>query len=104
MKPEDPDPLDDLLAQWQLQDEPPPDFRREVWRRIALETREPKWIERVAWWLLRPKREVLVLATAVIFAVAWGITHPPGYELTPQDVYVMSISPFDQNHLGGSLP
>ena len=100
MKADDPDPLDDLLAQWQVQAETPPDFRREVWRRIASETRDPGWVERFAWWLLRPKREVGILAIAIAMAVVWGLTHPPE-ELNPHDAYVMSISPFDPNHLGG---
>jgi hypothetical protein len=100
MKADDPDPLDDLLAQWQVQSETPPDFRREVWRRIASETHASGWVERFAWWLLRPKREVVILSIAVALAVAWGLTHPPE-ELNPHDAYVMSISPFDPNHLGG---
>lgn len=103
MNTEEPDPLDDLLASWQLQVESPPDFRREVWRRIAAETREPGWIERAAFWLLRPKREALVVAAAVALAVAWGLTHP-AEELPPHDAYVMSISPFDPNHIAGIRP
>ncbi|WP_395715752.1 hypothetical protein [Prosthecobacter sp.] len=100
MTTDDPDPLDDLLSQWQVQVETPPDFRREVWRKVAAETREPSWIERVAWWLLRPKREALILAAVIILAIAWGLTHPPE-EISPHDAYVMSISPFDPNHLRG---
>jgi hypothetical protein len=101
MKTDDPDPLNDLLAQWQLAVEPPPDFRREVWRRIAAESREPGWVERFAWWLLRPQREAVILAIVVAGAVAWGLSHPPSAEFSPHDAYVMSISPFDPSHLGG---
>jgi len=103
MKAEDHDQLDDLLSQWQIQTQTPSDFRREVWRRIATETCDPSWIERLACWLLRPKREVLVFAAVVIIAVAWGLTHPaePPH---PQDAYVMSISPFGPDHLKSSWP
>ena len=105
MKPDDPDPLDDLLAQWQApQAEMPPDFRREVWRRISANAPEPGWIEKLAWWLLRPKREFLIVAAAVVLAVLWGLTHPPEPKFTPHDAYVMSVSPFDPRHLESRYP
>jgi hypothetical protein len=105
MKPDDPDPLVDLLAQWQVpQAETPPDFRREVWRRISADESEPGWLEQLAWWLLRPKREALIVASAVLVAVLWGLTHPPQSELTPHDAYVLSVSPFDPHHLNGRYP
>ncbi|MFO1439574.1 MAG: hypothetical protein U1F81_14735 [Verrucomicrobiaceae bacterium] len=105
MKPDDPDPLDDLLAQWQVsQAEAPPDFRREVWRRISATAPEPGWIEKLAWWLLRPKREAFIVAAAIVLAVVWGLTHPPEPEFTPHDAYVMSVSPFDPHHLDGRYP
>ena len=46
------------------QAEAPPDFRREVWRRISATAPEPGWIEKLAWWLLRPKREAFIVAKA----------------------------------------
>lgn len=101
MKTDDTDPLDDLLLQWQVQTEVPPDFRREVWRRIASDARTPSWVERFAYWLLRPRREVAILLIAIGMAVAWGLAHPPDTDLTPRDAYVMSISPFDPNHDSG---
>lgn len=98
------DPLDEFLSQWQVPEATPPDFRREVWRRIEVEPSQPGWIESLAWWLLRPRREAFVLATAVLLAVAWGITHPPEPEFSPHDAYVMSVSPFDPHHLNGRYP
>jgi hypothetical protein len=97
MKADDPDPLDDLLAQWQVQAEAPPDFRREVWRRIASETRA------------RLGRALCMVAAAPEargrhprhrrrHGGRLGLTHPPE-ELNPHDAYVMSVSPFDPNHL-----
>ncbi len=65
---------------------------------------EPGWVEKLAWWLLRPKRELLVLATTIALAILWGITHPPQPELTPHDAYVMSVSPFDPHHTNGRYP
>lgn len=105
MKPEDPDPLDGLLASWQMpQAKTPPDFRREVWRRVSATASEPGWIEKLAWWLLRPKREACIIAAAIMLAVLWGLTHPAEPEFTPHDAYVMSVSPFDPHHLGGRYP
>ncbi|MBL9179387.1 MAG: hypothetical protein JNM65_15090 [Verrucomicrobiaceae bacterium] len=103
MNAEDPDPLDHLLAQWQPHVETPPDFRREVWRRIAVENRDPGWVERLASWLLRPKREAVVFTAAVVLAIAWGITHPQE-PVDPHDAYVMSISPFDSGHFRSGRP
>lgn len=103
MKAEAPDPLDDLLAEWQPRVGTPPDFRREVWRRISVEISSQGWAERLAAWLLRPKREAVVFAAAVTLAVVWGITHPTE-PLDPHDAYVMSISPFDLDHLRSARP
>lgn len=103
MHKDNPDLLDDLLAEWQPQVETPPDFRREVWRRIAAETINPGLIERFSWWLLQPKREIVVMTAAVFLAVVWGITHPP-QALNPHDAYLTSISPFDSNHLSLGMP
>ena len=98
------DPLDELLSQWQVPEATPLDFRREVWRRIEVDPSPPGWIECLAWWLLRPRREAFVLATAILLAVAWGIAHPPEPEFSPHDAYVMSVSPFDPHHLNGRYP
>lgn len=103
MNDHDSDPLDDLLAQWQPQIIPPPGFQRELWRRIAAETPQAPWIERFAWWLLRPKQTIAVITASVAVAVVWGLTHPPE-PLNPHDAYVMSISPFDSNHLNLNRP
>ncbi|MCF7790137.1 MAG: hypothetical protein K9N47_28725 [Prosthecobacter sp.] len=92
-----PDHLDDLLAEWQPQVETPPDFRREVWRRIAVESINPGLIERFSWWLMQPKREIAIMTAAVVLAVVWGVTHPPE-ATSPHDAYLTSISPFDVNH------
>ena len=76
----------------------PPDFREEVWRRIALEN-PPSRSSRVAWWLLQPKRATLAAAAAVVFALLWGLTHPAQPELSPHDAYVISVSPFKDRAL-----
>ena len=104
MKPDSNDPLDRLLQEWTVQSEPPPSFRREVWQRIASDGGKSSWAERLAWWLLRPKREAFVLALVVTAAVIWGLTHPEGQSINPHDAYVMSISPFDPHHLDGNYP
>jgi hypothetical protein len=97
------DHLDDLLAEWQPQVKTPPDFRREVWRRIAAETKNPGLIERFSWWLLQPKREIAIMTAAVVLAVVWGVTHPPKVS-NPHDAYLTSISPFGEIHLSLGRP
>ena len=106
MKTNAPDPLDELLlSSWEVTAEAPRHFRREVWQRVSTtEAEEPGWLARLAWWLLRPTREALVVAAVVILAVVWGVTHPPAARLTPHDAYVQSISPFDPHHSGTRQP
>jgi hypothetical protein len=94
-----PDPLDKLLARWQVSEELPPDFPREVWRRIAARQGAESWLDHLAWWLLRPKREAILVVTAVLLAVLWGVTHPPEARFGARDAYLMSVSPFDPQHL-----
>lgn len=97
------DPLDHLLDAWEAPGTTPPDFRQEIWRRIALES-PPSRSSRVAWWLLQPKRALLAAAAAVALAVAWGLTHPAEPALSPHDAYVISVSPFDPHTLQTGKP
>jgi di/tricarboxylate transporter len=91
--------IDALLAEWQESIEAPQDFRREVWRRVELSGPCRHGIlERLAWWLLRPMREVVLLALVVLVALIWGLTHPPEPEYSAHDAYLLSISPFDPHH------
>lgn len=92
------DPLDHLLAAWGPPAGPPPDFRQEIWRRIAMEA-PPSRVSYLAWWLLQPKRAFLMAAAVMIVAAAWGLTHPAGHDLSPHDAYVVSVSPFDPHTL-----
>lgn len=101
MNPED--PLDQLLGTWRARAEAPPDFRQEIWRRIAIET-PPSVGSKVAWWLLQPKQAFLMTAAVVTLTAAWGLTHPPGENVSPHDAYVMSISPFDPHNLHPKRP
>jgi hypothetical protein len=91
--------LDALLAAWQEPVEVSRDFQREVWRRVELRGPCPHgFLERLAWWLLRPFREVVLLALVVLIALIWGRTHPPAPLLSPPEAYLISISPFDPHH------
>ena len=92
------DPLDQLLSEWQVRAEVPPEFRREVWKAISSTCNEPTWVEKLSWWLLQPRRKILALAVAVIGGVILDFALPNSDELSPHDAYVMSISPFDPNH------
>jgi len=91
--------IDALLAEWQEEVEVPRHFRREVWRRVELSGPCRHGIlERLAWWLLRPLREVALLALVVLAALIWGLKRPPQPRYSPHDAYLMSISPFDPHH------
>lgn len=92
------DSLEHLLSAWGPPVQAPPDFREEIWRRIAMEP-PPSRTAYAAWWLLQPKRAFLAAAAVVALAAAWGLTHPAGYELSPHDAYVISVSPFDPHTL-----
>jgi di/tricarboxylate transporter len=91
--------IDKLLAEWQDTVETPSTFQREVWRRVELAGPcKHSLFERIAWWLLRPMREVVILALVVLVALIWGLTHPPLPDHSPHDAYLLSISPFDPHH------
>lgn len=93
------DPLDALLAQWQVRNEAPPSFQREVWAKIAAHEAEPSWQERLCALLLRPSSWLTasVAAIAIGAGIAWFETLP--LQVSPHDAYVQSISPFASLHL-----
>jgi hypothetical protein len=97
--------IDRLLQEWSDEVEVPPDFQREVWRRVeqAGPSRHAVF-EKMAWWLLRPMREVTLFALVVLFACLWGVTHPPSPEYNAHDAYLLSISPFDPHHYEAFSP
>jgi len=91
--------IDQLLAEWQESVETKSSFQREVWRRVELAGPcKHSLLERMAWWLLRPMREAVVLAVVVLLALVWAFTHPPLPDHSPHDAYLISISPFDPHH------
>ena len=92
------DPLDQLLSEWRVRADVPPEFRREVWQTISSRCAEPTWIEKLSWWLLQPNRKIFALAVAVMGGVILDFSLPARDELSPHDAYVMSISPFDPHH------
>ena len=107
MKPNDEEldgKIDALLAEWQESIEVPQDFKREVWRRVELSGPcHHGLLERLAWWLLRPMRELALLVLVMLVATIWGLTHPPQAEHSPHDAYLLSISPFDPHHYASLL-
>lgn len=95
-----PDPLDDLLSEWQVSPQPPTSLNRDIWARIALVEAEPSWWESLAAFILRPR----TLAFSSLFAFGLGIgigllRDDPGSALDPHTAYVQSISPFASQHL-----
>ena len=98
MKPT-PDPLDDLLSEWQVSGEASPSFQREVWARIASAEAEPTWSELLVRFFLRPRGWAMASAAALLLGsgLAWFETRPS--RLNPHDAYVRSISPFASLHV-----
>lgn len=92
------DPLDTLLAEWQVHRETPTSFQREVWARIAANEAEPTWKERWSALLLKPSSWFAAAAVAILIggSLAWFETRP--LQLSPHDAYVRSISPFASHH------
>lgn len=98
------DPLDQLLSEWQVRAEVPPEFRREVWQTISCKGAEPTWIDRVSWWLLQPRQKIVALAAAVAVGVGLDYLLPGPDAIAPHDAYVMSISPFDPHNPSRRFP
>jgi hypothetical protein len=97
--------IDHLLIEWSGETEVSADFQREVWKRVEKsELSHHAILEKVAWWLLRPVREAALLALVLLFAVIWGITHPPKPDYSAHDAYLLSISPFDPHHYEALSP
>lgn len=95
-----PDPLDDLLSEWQARPVPPSSMNRDIWARIALVEAEPTWWESLAALILRPRN--LAFSSLLAFGLGSGIGflwEDPGSALDPHTAYVQSISPFASQHL-----
>ena len=95
-----PDPLDELLSEWQVSPVPPSSLNRDIWASIALVGSEPTWWETLAALIFKPRN--LALSSFFAFALGMGIAllrETPAAEMDPHTAYVQSISPFASRHL-----
>ncbi len=93
-----PDPLDDLLSQWQVCAEPPASLPRDVWARISAGEAELSWWESLATLALRPRALAITGLAAILVGAALALIGGDP-SLDPHTAYVQSISPFASLHL-----
>jgi hypothetical protein len=99
MKTHENDPLDSLLASWQVRGEAPMGFQREVWNCISAGEGELAWWERFSIGLLRPLSLGCAAAAAVAVGAFVAVLETRPSSQTPHDAYVQSVSPFASVHL-----
>jgi hypothetical protein len=94
-----PDPLDELLSQWQVRAEPPALLPRDVWARISADEAELSWWEVLASQILRPRALAITALVAILVGTVLALIDGNGPQLDPHTAYVQSISPFASLHL-----
>ena len=94
-----PDPLDELLSQWQVRAEPPASLPRDVWARISAGEAEPSWWEWMATYILRPRALAFTGLAAILAGAVLALLDGSSPRLDPHTAYVQSISPFASLHL-----
>jgi hypothetical protein len=92
------DPLDDLLASWQVETEAPPDFQRHVWHRIATDQEALPWASRVLAWWLHPRRLAISAAAALAIGSLLGLIEAHDHQKQAREAYFTAINPLDSHH------
>ena len=95
-----PDPLDDLLSEWQVSPTPPNSLNRDIWARIALVGAGPSWGGTLRAPVLGPRN--LAFSSLAAFGLGIGfafLREAPDSAMDPHTAYVQSISPFASQHL-----
>ncbi len=93
-----PDPLDDLLAVWQVEAEVPVEFRRQVWHRIAADQEALPWSARLLSWWFQPRRLLASVAAAVLFGGLLGFVEANVHQKEAKAAYFSAINPLDSQH------
>jgi hypothetical protein len=94
-----PDPLDELLSQWQVCARPPASLPRDVWARISAGEAELSWWEWLAPYILRPRSLATIGLAAILVGTVLALIDASGPQMDPHTAYVQSISPFASLHL-----
>jgi hypothetical protein len=92
------DPLDDLLALWQMEDSTPREFQRRVWHRIAADQDHLPWHAHLLAWFLQPKQFLSSFATAIALGVIAGLLASAWHEKQAHDAYLAAINPLNGQH------
>ena len=103
-KPEDREPLNQLLREWRVVTPPPPRFREHVWQRIGRAEAPPesefwtglrRWVEVL---LPRPKFALAYMAALLVFGMAAGSVtaqiRSSRVEASLGARYVQSVDPY----------
>jgi len=92
------DPLDELLATWQVETTAPRDFKRRVWHRIAADQDDLPWHTHLLSWFLRPQRLLAAAAAAIAIGAFAGFLVTAWHEKQAHDAYLAAINPLNGRH------
>ena len=92
------DPLDELLASWQVEGRAPADFQRQVWHRIAADRRDIPWFAHLLAWWLHPRRLALSAAASVAIGIGLGLLAADRHASQAREAYFSAINPLDSHH------
>ncbi len=93
-----PDPLDDLLATWQVETRTPAGFQRQVWHRIAADQKALPWATRIFSWWFQPQRLLVSAAVAIAIGGLVGFIEAGVHRRDAREVYFSAINPLDREH------
>jgi hypothetical protein len=92
------DPLDELLATWQVEASAPSDFQRQVWHRIAADQEDLPWTACLLSWWLQPRRLFLSAAASLALGALVGVIDAGWHQKQAREAYFSAINPLDGHH------
>jgi hypothetical protein len=92
------DPLNDLLALWQVEASAPTDFQRQVWHRIAADQEDLPWTARFLSWWFQPRRLLLSAVSAIAIGAILGLIDVGWHQKQAREAYFSAINPLDGHH------
>lgn len=98
MKPDNLDPLDDLIGSWQVELPTPTEFNRRVWQQIAVDRADIHWAELLLSWLIVPRRLIAATALAIIFGMLTGFAVSKAHQAEGKHAYFSAIDPLSKDH------
>lgn len=92
------DPLDELLATWQVEVSSAPDFQRQVWHRIASDQEDLPWTAYLLSWWLQPRRLLLSAVASLALGALVGWIEAGWHQTQAREAYFSAINPLDDHH------